>query len=92
MTPVGTRTDEDEASRQRAIKRGGDSGPKNSLHATSTNGTGGWRVETAQEECKRGEADRVAQYVANWISVPDFCIEGRTHVDLTTSTTGPWNY
>ena len=56
--------DEEEASRQRAIKRGG-TGPKNSLDTTPTNGTAGGWVETAQEECKREEADRVARYVAD---------------------------
>ena len=56
--------DEEEASRQRAIKRGG-TGPKNSLDTTPTNGTAGGWVETAQEECKREEADRVARYVVD---------------------------
>ena len=57
-------TDEEEASRQRAIKQGGN-GPKNSLDTTTTTGTGGGRVETAQEKCKREEADRVARDVAD---------------------------
>ena len=60
--------DEEEASRQRAIKRG-DDGPKNSLDTTPTNGTGGGRVKTAREESKRKEADRVARYVADRKSV-----------------------
>ena len=55
--------DEEEARRQRAIKRGGN-GPKSTLDTTPTNGTGGDRLETAQEERKREEADRVARYVA----------------------------
>ena len=56
--------DEEEASLQQAIKRGGN-GPKNSLDTAPINGTGGGRVETAQEKCKREEADRVARYVAD---------------------------
>ena len=56
--------DEEEASRQRSIKRGGN-GPTNSLDTTPTHGTGGRREETAREESKRGEADRVARYVAD---------------------------
>ena len=55
---------EEEASLQRAIKRG-DSGPENSLDSAPTNGVGGGRKETAQEESKREEADRVARYVAD---------------------------
>ena len=55
---------DEEASRQRAITRG-DNGPKNSLDTTPANGTGGGRVETAREESKREEADRVARYVAD---------------------------
>ena len=55
---------EEEASLQRAIKRG-DSGPKNSLDTAPINGTGGRRVETAREESKREETDRVARYVAD---------------------------
>ena len=46
------------ANRQRAIKRG-DSGPKNSLDTAPINGAGGGRKETAREERKRGETDRV---------------------------------
>ena len=56
--------DEEEASRQRATKRGGN-GLKNSLDTTQTNWTEGGRVETAQEECEREEADRVARYVVD---------------------------
>ena len=56
--------DEEEASRQQAIKRS-DNGPKSILDTTPTNGTGGGRVETAREESKREEADRVARYVAD---------------------------
>ena len=56
--------EEEEASRQRAIKQG-DNGPKNNPEMTPTNGTGGGRVETAREESKREEADRVVQYVAD---------------------------
>ncbi|CAB1105237.1 unnamed protein product [Ectocarpus sp. CCAP 1310/34] len=48
----------EEASRQRAIKRG-DSGPKNSLDTAPINGAGGGREETAREESKREETDRV---------------------------------
>ena len=55
---------EEEASLQRAIKRG-DSGPKNSLDTARANGVGGGRKETAREESKREEADRVARYVAD---------------------------
>ena len=55
---------EEEASLQRAIKRG-DSGPKNSLDKAPINGTGVGRKETAREESKREEADRVAQYVVD---------------------------
>ena len=57
---------EEAASQKRAIKRG-DDGPdnSNSLDMTPTNGTGGGRKETAREESKRGEADRVAGYVAD---------------------------
>ena len=51
--------DEEEASPQRAIKRG-DNGPKNSLHTRPTVGTGGGRVETARGESKREEADHTA--------------------------------
>ena len=51
--------DEEEASRQRAIKRGGN-GPKNSLGTTPTNGTGGGRVKTAGESKQKG-ADCVAR-------------------------------
>eukprot|EP00903_Cladosiphon_okamuranus_P018265 g16802.t1 len=40
---------EEEASLQRAVKRG-DSGPKNSLNTAPTNGAGGGRKETAREE------------------------------------------
>ena len=57
-------TDEEEASRQRAIKQG-DNRPQKSLHTTPSNGTGGGRVETAQEESKPEEADRVARYVVD---------------------------
>ena len=55
---------EGEASLQRAIKRG-DSGPKKSLDTAPTNGTGGGWKETAQEESKREEANRVARYDAD---------------------------
>ena len=55
---------EEEASLQRAIKRG-DSGPKNSLDKAPINGTGGGQKETAREESKREEADRVARYVVD---------------------------
>ena len=55
---------EEEASLQRAIKRG-ESGPKNSLDTAPINGTGGGRKETAREESKREEADRVVRYVAD---------------------------
>ena len=48
----------EEASRQRAIKRG-DNGPKNSLDTAPTNGAVGGRKETAREESKREETDRV---------------------------------
>ncbi|CAB1109362.1 unnamed protein product [Ectocarpus sp. CCAP 1310/34] len=49
----------EEASRQRAIKRG-DSGPKNSLDTAPINGAVGGRKETARrEESKREETDRV---------------------------------
>ena len=51
---------EEEASRRRAIKLGGN-GPKTSPDKTPTNETGGGRVATTQEECKREEADRVAR-------------------------------
>eukprot|EP00752_Nemacystus_decipiens_P002428 g2287.t1 len=56
--------DEEEASLQRATKRG-DSGPENSPVAAPINGAGGGGEETAQEESKREEADRVARYVAD---------------------------
>eukprot|EP00752_Nemacystus_decipiens_P005560 g5031.t1 len=56
--------DEEEASLQRAIKRG-DSGPENSPVTAPINGAGGGRKETGQEESKREEADRVARYVAD---------------------------
>ena len=49
---------QEEASRQRAIKRG-DSGPKNSLDTAPINGAVGGRKETAREESKREETDRV---------------------------------
>ena len=56
---------EEEASLQRAIKRG-DSEPKNSLDTASINRTvGGGRKETAREESNREEAGRVARYVAD---------------------------
>ena len=55
---------EEEASLQRAIKRG-NSGPKSSLDTARTNGVGGGRKETAREESKREEADRVARHVAD---------------------------
>ena len=55
---------EEEASLQRAIKRG-DSGPKHSLDKAPINETGGGRKETAREESKREEADRVARYVVD---------------------------
>ena len=58
---------EEEASLQRAIKRG-DSGPKNSLDKAPINETGGGRKETAREESKREEADRVVRHVVDWIS------------------------
>eukprot|EP00752_Nemacystus_decipiens_P015185 g13521.t1 len=55
--------DEEEASLQRAIKRG-DSGPNNSLYRYGGNQRGGkGGGETAQDESKREEADRVARYV-----------------------------
>ena len=50
---------EGEASLQRAIKRG-DNEPKNSLDKAQST-TGGGRKETAREESKREEADRVAR-------------------------------
>eukprot|EP00752_Nemacystus_decipiens_P017175 g15387.t1 len=53
--------DEEEASLQRAIKRG-DSGPENSPVTAPINRAG---EETAQEESKREEVDRVARYVAD---------------------------
>ena len=56
--------EEEEASLQRAIKRG-DSGPTNSLDKAPINGTGVGRKETAREESKREEADRVARYVVD---------------------------
>ena len=56
--------DEEEVSRQRAVKRG-DNRPKSSPDTMPTNGTGGGRVETAREESKREEAGCVAQYVAD---------------------------
>ena len=57
--------DEEEASRQRAIK-GGDGGPKNGPDTTPTNGTGEGRAETARGDSKREEADRVvAQHAAD---------------------------
>ena len=49
---------QEEASRKRAIKRG-DSGPKNSLDTAPINGAVGGRKETAREESKREETDRV---------------------------------
>ena len=67
--PLGTRT----------RRRPADNEPESSLDTTPTNGTGVGRVETAREESKREEADRVARYDADWISydadwisVPDF--------------------
>eukprot|EP00752_Nemacystus_decipiens_P018516 g16601.t1 len=56
--------DEEEASLQRAIKRD-DNGPGNSPVTAPINGAGGGGEETAQEESKREEADRVARYVAD---------------------------
>eukprot|EP00752_Nemacystus_decipiens_P005558 g5029.t1 len=55
---------DEEASLQCAIKRG-DSGPENSPVTAPINGAGGGGEETAQEESKREEADRVARYVAD---------------------------
>ena len=58
------RIGEEEASLQRAIEQG-DSGPKKSQDTAPINATGGGRKETAREESKREEADRVARYVVD---------------------------
>ena len=55
--------DEEEASRKRAIKRGDE--PRSSIDTAPTKGAGGGRKETAREESKREEADRVARHVAD---------------------------
>eukprot|EP00752_Nemacystus_decipiens_P010711 g9538.t3 len=54
--------DEEEASLQRAIKRD-DNGPGNSPVTAPINGAGGGGEETAQEESKREEADRLRRFL-----------------------------